>query len=133
MKIAVITDDGKTISQHFGRASHYLVVTVEDKEIMERDLRDKQGHVQFQGEGHEHQEDSGGRHGYGSAAEDRHARMAGAITDCQVLICRGMGMGAYESIQARGIRPVVTDIASIDEAVMTYLDGRLVNHVDYLH
>ena len=59
--------------------------------------------------------------------------MAGAIADCQVLICRGMGMGAYESMQARGIRPVVTDIASIEEAVKTYLNGRLVNHADYLH
>jgi predicted Fe-Mo cluster-binding NifX family protein len=44
-----------------------------------------------------------------------------------------MGMGAYESMQARGIRPVVTDIASIDEAVMAYLDGGIVDHVDRLH
>jgi hypothetical protein len=55
----------------------------------------------------------------------------GAIADCQVLLCRGMGV--YESMQARGIRPVVTDIASIDEAVMAYLDGGSVDHVDRLH
>jgi predicted Fe-Mo cluster-binding NifX family protein len=133
MKIAAITEDGKTISQHFGRAPYYLVVTIENNEMIDRELRDKLGHAQFQGEGHKHQEDSAGRHGYGPGAEDRHARMANAIADCQVLICRGMGMGAYESMQARGIRPVVTDIASIEEAVMTYLDGRLVNHADYLH
>ena len=30
MKIAFITDDEKTISQHFGRAPYYLVITVED-------------------------------------------------------------------------------------------------------
>ena len=30
MKIAAITEDGTTISQHFGRAPLYLVVTVED-------------------------------------------------------------------------------------------------------
>ena len=133
MKIAVITDDGKAISQHFGRASYYLVVTVENEEIIDRELRDKLGHAQFRDEGHEHQEDPAGRHGYGAAAEDRHTRMARAIADCQVLLCRGMGMGAYESMKARGIRPIVTDIASIDEAVMTYLDGRLVNHANYLH
>jgi predicted Fe-Mo cluster-binding NifX family protein len=133
MKIAAITDDGKTISQHFGRAPYYLVLTVENNQIINRELRDKLGHAQFQAEGHEHQEDPGGRHGYGPAAEDRHVRMAGAITDCEALLCRGMGMGAYESMQARGIRPVVTDIASIDEAVMAYLDGRIVDHVDRLH
>ena len=133
MKIAVVTDDGKTISQHFGRAPYYLVFKVENNKIINRELRDKLGHAQFRDEGHKHQEASAGRHGYGPGAEDRHARMAGAIVDCRVLICRGMGMGAYESLKARGIRPVVTDIASIEEAVMTYLAGRLVNHAEFLH
>ena len=30
MKIAIITDDGKTISQHFGRANYYAVVTIDN-------------------------------------------------------------------------------------------------------
>ncbi len=29
MKIAIITDDGKTICQHFGRANFYAVLTLE--------------------------------------------------------------------------------------------------------
>ena len=132
MKIAAITEDGKSISQHFGRAPYYMVLTVEEGKIVNREMREKLGHIQFRTEGQDHHE-SNGRHGYGPAAEDRHARMAGAIADCQALLCRGMGMGAYESMQARGIRPVVTDIALIDEAVMAYLDGRIVDHVDRLH
>jgi predicted Fe-Mo cluster-binding NifX family protein len=132
MKIAVITDEGKTISQHFGKARYYLVFTVENGEIVSREMRDKVGHAQFQSEGHEHHE-SDGRHGYGPTAEDRHTRMAGSIADCQVLLCRGMGMGAYESMQLRGIRPVVTDIASTEEAVRAYLEGIIVDHVDRLH
>ena len=51
--------------------------------------------------------------------------MAEAISDCQALLCRGMGMGAYESMKVRGIRPVVTDIAIIDEAVMAYVEGKI--------
>jgi predicted Fe-Mo cluster-binding NifX family protein len=133
MKIAAITDDGKTISQHFGRAAYYLVITVEDHNIIDCEMRGKPGHTQFVGEGQEHHEDSGGQHGYGPVAEDRHTRMAGAIADCQVLLCRGMGMGAYDNMQGRGIRPVVTDIADIEEAVLAYLDGKLVDHVDRLH
>jgi hypothetical protein len=31
----------------FGRAAHYLVVTVEDGKIIERQLRDKLGHAHF--------------------------------------------------------------------------------------
>jgi predicted Fe-Mo cluster-binding NifX family protein len=131
MKIAAITDDGKTISQHFGRAAHYLVATVEDGKIVNREMRDKLGHAHFANELHD--EEQGQPHGYGPAAEDRHNRMAASIGDCQALLCRGMGMGAYESMQARGIRPVVTDIESIDEAVMAYVEGRIVDYVDRLH
>ena len=36
MKIAAVTDDGKTISAHFGRARYYVVVTVEDGKVTER-------------------------------------------------------------------------------------------------
>ena len=131
MKIAAITDDGTTISQHFGRASHYLVATIEDGKIVKREMRDKLGHAHFADEPHD--EDPGQPHGYGPAAEDRHNRMAASIGDCQALLCRGMGMGAYESMQAHGIKPVVTDIASIDVAVMAYVEGRIVDHVDRLH
>ncbi len=133
MKIAVITEDGKTISQHFGRAPYYMVATVEDGKITNHEMRDKLGHAQFEAEGHDHQEDTNGRHGYGPVADDRHGRMAQAITDCEALLCRGMGMGAYESMKARNIRPVVTDITDIDEAIMAYANGQILDHVDKLH
>ena len=131
MKIAAITEDGKTISQHFGRAPYYLVVTIEDGQIVNQEMREKLGHSHFANQPHD--EEQGKPHGYGPTAEDRHSRMATSIADCQALLCRGMGMGAYESMQARGIQPVVTDIASIEEAVMAYIEGRLVDHVDRLH
>jgi predicted Fe-Mo cluster-binding NifX family protein len=132
MKIAAITDDGKTISQHFGRAPYYTVVTVEEGKIVSREMREKLGHAHFQSEGHNHSE-SGERHGYGPAANNRHGRMAEAITDCEAVLCRGMGMGAYENMKARGIHPVVTDIADIDEATLAYVNGQIVDHIEKLH
>jgi predicted Fe-Mo cluster-binding NifX family protein len=134
MKIAAITDDGKTISQHFGRAPYYVVVTVEEGKIIHSEMRDKLGHAQFQAEGTDDEQHDGTQpHGYGPAAEDRHNRMADAIKDCEVLLCRGMGMGAYESIKARNIFPVVTDIIDIDEAVIAYASGQIINHFEKLH
>ena len=133
IKVAAITDDGNTISQHFGRASHYMVVTVEDGKIIDREMREKMGHAQFQEEGHDHLEKAGTRHGYGPAADNRHGRMAETITDCEAVLCRGMGMGAYENMKARNIRPVVTDIANIDEAVLAYANGQIVDHIEKLH
>jgi predicted Fe-Mo cluster-binding NifX family protein len=132
MKIAAITDDGKTISQHFGRAPYYLVVTIENNQIVARERRDKLGHAQFGGETHAEGNDPRG-HGFGPAAQDRHTRMAEAIADCQALLCGGMGAGAYESMRARGIKPVVTDISLIDEAVQAYVEGKIVDRVDKLH
>jgi predicted Fe-Mo cluster-binding NifX family protein len=133
MKIAAITDDGKTISQHFGRAPYYMVATVEEGKIVKREMREKLGHAQFELEISDHHEPAGERHGFGLAADNRHGRMAAAIADCDALLCRGMGMGAYENMKARKIRPVVTDIADIDEAVLAYVNGQIVDHVEKLH
>ena len=134
MKIAAVSEDGLTISQHFGRAPFYVVVTVEDRKIVSHEKRDKMGHNEFSGETHEeaHGEDPRG-HGFDPAAQNRHARMTAAIADCEVLLARGMGAGAYESMKQANIRPVVTDVANIDEAVQAYIEGRLVDHTDRLH
>ncbi len=131
MKIAVITDDGTTVSQHFGRAPYYAVFTVEEGKIVDRETRQKMGHSQFSGE--PHTEPHGQPHGFDPAAQNRHNRMADAISDCQVLLCRGMGTGAYESMKTLGIRPIVTDIASIEEAIATYLNGDIIDHIERLH
>ena len=132
IKVAAITDDGKTISQHFGRAAYYLVATVENGQIVNRELRDKLGHAHFANQPHA-DEQSGQPHGMDAASHNKHLQMAEAITDCEALLCRGMGMGAYESMKARGIRPVVTDIAAIDEAVMAYVAGNIVDYIEKLH
>jgi predicted Fe-Mo cluster-binding NifX family protein len=131
MKIAAITEDGITISQHFGRAPLYVVVTVEDGEVTNKETRDKAGHHTFAA--HHSDLAPGERHGYDSGAQTRHASMAEAIADCQVLISGGMGWGAYESMKSYNIEPVVTDVESIDEAVKLYIDGELINLMDRLH
>jgi predicted Fe-Mo cluster-binding NifX family protein len=135
MKIAAVSEDGVTISQHFGRAPFYVVVTVEDGKIVSRETRDKMGHAQFAGEPHAEEAHGAGPrgHGFDPAAQSRHARMAAAIADCDVLLARGMGAGAYQGMEQTGIRPVVTDITNIDEAVQAYLEGRLVDHTERLH
>ena len=132
MKIAVITEDGQTISRHFGRVKYYLVATVENEQVVNRELRDKPGHTQFHQEELEHEE-TGGLHGLGPAADHRHGRMAEAIADCDALLCGGMGTGAYESMKARNIRPVVTDILDIDEALSAYINGQIIDHTENLH
>lgn len=133
MKIAVASDDGKTISQHFGRATQYVVVNTEDGKTVGRETRLKAGHTQFAGAG-AHGHGCGGEvHGYGAQAGNRHAAMAQNILDCSVLLAGGMGWGAYESLKSNNIEPVVTDVTDIEEAVKLYLEGNLPNLMERLH
>jgi predicted Fe-Mo cluster-binding NifX family protein len=132
MKIAFATDDGKTISSHFGRASHYMVITIENGQSGQHEMRDKLGHNHFANEPHgEHEANQ--PHGFDPASQDRHKRMIEAILDCEAMLCKGMGMGAYESLRAAKIRPIVTDISEIDQAVTAYIKGNIVDHVENLH
>lgn len=135
MKVAAITDDGITISQHFGRAGHYLVCTIENGKIIATELRDKMGHHSFAEQAHGHDDDHNDPrgHGFGKSSQEKHAQMAEAISDCEALLCRGMGRGAYVSMEEAGIRPVVTDIAQIIDAVNAYISGQIVDHTELLH
>lgn len=123
IRIAFASDDGQTISSHFGRAQQYAVVTLQDGEISQRETRPK-----FSPHG------SGEKHDHGQAgAEDRHQRMVGSILDCQLVIARGMGQGAYGHLENAGLQILLTDSKSIDEAVQAYQEGSLSHQPDRLH
>jgi predicted Fe-Mo cluster-binding NifX family protein len=133
MKIAVVTEDEKTISQHFGMAPLYRVFTVEDGKITARETRSKAGHGHGAGQGHPEHHGQGGQHGFDAAAQNIHASMADSIKDCQVMITRGMGMGAYYSLKQYNIEPYISDVADIEEAVKLQIEGKLTNFTDRLH
>jgi predicted Fe-Mo cluster-binding NifX family protein len=130
MKIAVVTDDHQTISAHFGRAVFYEVFTITDGRIIKREALLKPSHNQFTNEPHD---EPGFSHGQGPAAQSRHTRMFEPIRDCQVLMARGMGQGAHDSLMQAGIQPILTDIQEIESAVKLYIDGKLLDHPERLH
>ena len=119
MRIAVVSDDGKTVSKHFGRASMYVVLTVENEEIVSRETRPKAGHRTF----------SGG--GVGPRA--KHDAMVGTVSDCDALIAGGMGSGAVAAFRSENIDPVLTDVVAIDEASLRLASDDLPNLVELLH
>jgi predicted Fe-Mo cluster-binding NifX family protein len=131
MKIAAISEDGITISQHFGRAPLYVVLTVENGKVVHKENRSKMGHQHFAtADSHE---THGEKHGYDADAQSKHGMMAQPINDCQVLISGGMGWGAYDSMKSYNIEPIVTDVANIDDAVALYVQGKLPNLMERLH
>jgi predicted Fe-Mo cluster-binding NifX family protein len=129
MKIALVTDDGQSISAHFGRARAYAVLTVEDGIVVGREIRPKSApHLE-----------GGSAHGAPDGSHDspaahlRHDQMIAPVADCACLVTRGMGRGAYDRIAASGLRPIVTDLADADEAALACAAGTIVNLVERLH
>ncbi len=130
INIAAVTDDGLTISQHFGRAAYYEVLFVENGNVVKRERREKLGHNNFAQEKHHH---SDGQHGLDEHSHSKHISMAEVINDCQILLARGMGNGAYQSMLQLNIKPIVTDIKNIDEAVQAVINGSIIDHTEKLH
>jgi predicted Fe-Mo cluster-binding NifX family protein len=120
--IAFVTDDGSTISSHFGRALYYELITLQDGKVASRKRVEKAGHHSFAPH-----EQADGDHGH------KHEVMTAPLTGVTTLIARGMGMGAQQHLLAIGIEPVLTDLHSIDEAVKHFLAGTLAHNPRRLH
>ena len=126
MKIAIVSDDHQTISAHFGRAQFYEVFTIDAGKVTARKtLVRSNPQVIAVGERHEAE----GEHHH----NHDHNAMITPISDCQVLLAGGMGMGAHLSLKEHGIQPIITDIREIQAAVDAYLAGTLVDHTERLH
>ena len=135
MKIAVVTDDGEKICQHFGRARYYAVFTIENNVIVNKEMREKMGHhtfAQFKGGTGEVSENVGQKHGYEPHSLDRHESMAKRIDDCQVIVAGGMGHGAYDFFKSKGLEVVATDAIEVEKAVSLYLEKELKNRMERL-
>lgn len=135
MKIAIVSDDNQTVSQHFGRSENYIVISLEHEKIIDRKTLPKAGRCDSGSKRHgkhSHASDARGR-GFGHQAQHSHQEMFENIKDCDILVSRGMGRGAYLDLQQLGIRPIVTDIADIDTAVQAVMDDTIIDHVEKLH
>ena len=119
IKVAVPTDDGAAISQHFGQAKFFKVFTLEDKQVVGAEMRPKASHQ------HGDHSNMGGVH--------PGQLMVEAILDCQVLISGGMGTPAFNRATAAGLQVFLTGHTSIDSAVQSYLAGTLDNNPAMMH
>ena len=122
MKIAVASDDGTSVSQHFGRAPYYVVFSVEEGKVTGREVRSKTYHHgadQEQGRPGE----SGSHH-----AGHSHGGMVSPIADCAVVLAGGMGQGAYDSLRAQGIEPAFVRAGRAEDGIADYLAGRTIDH-----
>jgi len=127
IKIAVITEDGETISSHFGMAPYYKVFTVQDGTIVESVTLDKPHHKVHP----DHGQHQGHGHGHGRG-HDHHDDMFAPIYESSVLLAGGMGQGAFSRAQAAGLEVFFVG-GKIDEAMKNYLSQKIVSDARRLH
>ena len=118
MRIAVPTNDGVSVSGHFGRSEAFLVFEVGDGRILGREVRSNTAQ-------HAHAQGSCGE-GEGSHEPHSHAGILSLLSACDVVICAGMGSRAAQALKESGITPIVADLrGSPEEVVGAYLKGDL--------
>lgn len=133
MKIAIASDDKKTVTEHFGGAAYFVVVEVEEGKIGNEEVREKPGHKDLAIEEGHPQTGKEGVHGFTADASQRHRKMAGLIKDCKAVIAGRMGLGAYEDLRDLGFEVITTDIKEINEVVSLYVEGKLSHLSERLH
>ncbi len=123
MKIAVATDDGTSVAGDFGTARQYLVFTMQDGQITERELRSKAVDARpvASEEAPRDPHDRFAGHRVGPGPRSRYDEMAAAVGDCEAVLAREMGTGALRAFRGYGIEPVVTDERGAEQAVLRYL------------
>ena len=118
VKVAVPTNDGLSISEHFGRSAAFLVFETQDVQITSREMRQNQGL-------HAHASTCTGDHAGANAAHS-HTAILSSIAGCDVVICAGMGWRAAEALKQAGVREVVvTEPGPAEEKVRAYLKGEI--------
>jgi len=117
MRIAVPTNDGKLISEHFGRSAAFLMFDTDNGAIKSSESRSNEMK-------HTHARGACGH----NAAENQphsHAGILASLEGCDVVICSGMGQRAATALRENGIQIVFAPPGPAAETVVRYLAGEL--------
>jgi predicted Fe-Mo cluster-binding NifX family protein len=115
MKIAIASDNKKTISHHFGRALGFVVFDIQNGKVVNRDYRENIGKSS------------------GECGGCDHSAMIKNVKDCEIVISYGMGQRIYVDLVNSNITPIVTEEKTVNEALNQFLKKQLKNRIDKLH
>ncbi len=104
MKIAVTSQNRRTITEHAGKCRKFWIYHVDQGQTTQRELRELSLEQSF----HE------------SSPHQPHP-----LDDVQVLITASMGPGLQQRLAAKGITALMTSETDPDRAVAAYLQGTL--------
>ncbi len=119
IKIAFPTDDGATISQHFGRAQYFSVAIIQEDGSVKFEQFPKWHHGLQESEPHNH--------------AHSHQSMFEPIADCQALVVGGMGQPAFQAAVDQGLQVFLTGEKEISAALDSYRNGSLQSDERRIH
>ncbi len=100
MKVAVASQNRKSVTTHLGRCRKFWIYTIEDKKVLNRELLELPKELSF----HE------------SSPHDTHP-----LDDVALIICGGMGENLKNRLARKSIGSFVTEESDPDKAVVEYL------------
>jgi predicted Fe-Mo cluster-binding NifX family protein len=122
MKIAIPSDEGTYLCQHFGRTLGFTIFEVADGQIIKQEYRlnNFTGHALGQHNEYLH-------HGAGQDdhAQHSHNRILNALNDCEVVIAGGMGRRLVDDLTDAGKKIFLTSEPETRKAVEMFLVNKL--------
>ncbi|HKJ32582.1 MAG TPA: NifB/NifX family molybdenum-iron cluster-binding protein [Balneolales bacterium] len=104
MKIAVSSHNRKKITGHTGRCRRFYIYEISDDNVINKDLLEITKEQTF---------------------HESHGQTNHPLSNVEVLITGGMGMGLFRRLTAQNIEPIITTEEDPDRAVSLYLAGEL--------
>ena len=122
MKIAIPSDEGTYLCQHFGRTLGFTIFEVADGRIVNQEYRPNTftGHALGQHQEHQHH---GAEHE--DHAQHSHGRIRNALNDCEVVIAGGMGRRLLDDLTDAGKRIYITTQLETRKAAEMFLADEL--------
>ncbi len=109
MKIAVTSQNKRTVSGHAGKTTRFEVFTIKDKKVLHKE------HLELEVSNVLHE------YFHGNPAPG----YVHPVLEMDVIITGSMGPGFPVKMQMHGIEAIMTDEKEVDTAVAKYLDGTL--------
>ncbi len=104
-KIAIPTDNNVSISDNFGKARWFKIISVEENHLETLDYIENKTHA------------------YDPESRQSYEAIMSALKDCEVIITRNMGKGIQEELQSVNKKVIFTKEIQMDAAVDSFIRG----------
>jgi predicted Fe-Mo cluster-binding NifX family protein len=119
MKIAVPSNDRKTLCPHFGRTEGFLIFQTSNQQVLTTEYRPNTFTQHVMGQEHHHHQEP-----------HSHNRILNALEDCEAVIAGGMGHRLQQDLIQSGKEIYITSQSEALTAVTLFLQNKLASDKD---